>query len=77
MFSVFSLQCDSGFVTLETSIGWGAIGCAVTLQTVNHRCMDAYEAINTENERLFKCFTDSTKSTSAVQRQVSDQRWLA
>lgn len=76
-FSVFSFPCNCGFVTLETSIGWSVIGCVVTLQTVNQRCMDAYETTNTENESLFKPFVDSTRCTSAVQRQVSDQGWLA
>lgn len=40
-------------------------------------CGDAYETINTENERLFKHYIDSTKCTNAVQRQNSNQSWLA
>lgn len=52
LFSVFSLPCDCGFVTLETSIGWSTIGCAVTLQTVNQRCMDAYETTNRKWEAI-------------------------
>lgn len=73
----FSFPFDCGCVTLETSIGWSVIGCVVTLQTVNQRCMDASETTSTENERLFRYIFDSTKCTSAAQRQVSHQSCLA